>query len=154
MVCPRCNTENSEGARFCSGCGSPNLQSCSRCGVRLPAGARFCEACGTPAGAPAVRLEDKRSDPVATPVAAKDPQTPLPAADFRQATPQSGPETSPAEPFQAVSIMAPWQWGVAIAGGAVFLFSASTALVYTYLTNWMLRLDVSPRDLNHIARPR
>ena len=23
MLCPRCNTQNAEGARYCSGCGSP-----------------------------------------------------------------------------------------------------------------------------------
>ena len=58
-ACPACATENTPGARFCSGCGASLAATCPSCGVDLPSGARFCPACGTPiaAGGPADALK-------------------------------------------------------------------------------------------------
>jgi len=48
MKCPHCQTENSEKAKFCRGCGQP-LQTeviCDRCQHKNVIGSRFCEQCG------------------------------------------------------------------------------------------------------------
>jgi len=62
MKCPKCQTENESGARFCANCGSrlsaprpaaagrsqtPAQNSCPVCGQVNPAGSAFCETCGT-----------------------------------------------------------------------------------------------------------
>jgi class 3 adenylate cyclase/tetratricopeptide (TPR) repeat protein len=46
MVCPRCQTRNPEGARFCFNCGTALAQTCQYCGAALQPGARFCHNCG------------------------------------------------------------------------------------------------------------
>ena len=46
MLCPSCETENPEGARFCNQCGGPIHAGCPACGHENPAGARFCNGCG------------------------------------------------------------------------------------------------------------
>ena len=48
MKCPKCQTENPEGAEFCGGCGQA-LQAelvCPQCGHTNPQGFRFCNKCG------------------------------------------------------------------------------------------------------------
>jgi len=50
ILCPKCNFQNPQSAKFCSNCGSP-LQagvSCPKCGTLNPAGAKFCINCGSP----------------------------------------------------------------------------------------------------------
>jgi hypothetical protein len=50
VKCPHCQTENSEKAKFCRGCGQP-LQTeviCDRCQHKNVIGSRFCEQCGQP----------------------------------------------------------------------------------------------------------
>src|SRR5947208_8556584 len=110
MLCPKCNTQNSDAARYCNGCGMPLSQGCARCGASLPPGARFCEGCGTPAGTPgpAVGVVDKQSDPFAPARATESLTTQPPPLD-----PFTLPHTN-----DATTTLAPWQWGVAIAGGA------------------------------------
>ena len=46
MVCPACQAENREGARFCNECGSPLALRCPGCGATHRAGQRFCDECG------------------------------------------------------------------------------------------------------------
>jgi predicted ATPase/class 3 adenylate cyclase len=46
MDCPKCATQNPDGARFCFNCGSELALKCSNCGTDLPAEARFCFNCG------------------------------------------------------------------------------------------------------------
>jgi class 3 adenylate cyclase len=46
MKCPRCDTGNREGARFCRECGALFETSCSSCGARVQAGSKFCDTCG------------------------------------------------------------------------------------------------------------
>jgi len=62
MKCPKCQFENSEGAKFCLECGG-NLQlKCQGCGKLLPPTAKFCDECGndlttsSPTQAPPVEL--------------------------------------------------------------------------------------------------
>jgi tetratricopeptide (TPR) repeat protein len=64
MKCPKCQTENPEGATFCINCGARVAEdvspSCPACGTELPAGARFCFRCGQ-------RLVEPASQPTAPP---------------------------------------------------------------------------------------
>ncbi|MGB9714529.1 MAG: SPFH domain-containing protein [Candidatus Bathyarchaeales archaeon] len=51
VLCPKCNFQNPQTAKFCSNCGAP-LQAagitCPKCGTLNPAGTKFCGNCGTP----------------------------------------------------------------------------------------------------------
>jgi class 3 adenylate cyclase/tetratricopeptide (TPR) repeat protein len=45
-ICPRCNTENREGRRFCSECGLSFAAACPSCGFLNEGGEKFCGGCG------------------------------------------------------------------------------------------------------------
>lgn len=47
-VCPSCNTQLPENAKFCPGCGKPVAQKafCINCGNQVPSNAKFCPNCG------------------------------------------------------------------------------------------------------------
>ncbi len=52
VLCPKCNFQNPQTAKFCNNCGAP-LQAaggvnCPKCGTSNPAGAKFCTNCGNP----------------------------------------------------------------------------------------------------------
>ncbi len=52
VLCPKCNFQNPQTAKFCGNCGAP-LQAvggvnCPKCGTLNPAGAKFCSNCGNP----------------------------------------------------------------------------------------------------------
>ena len=51
VLCPKCNFQNPQTAKFCSNCGA-SLQAvgitCPKCGTSNPAGTKFCSNCGTP----------------------------------------------------------------------------------------------------------
>lgn len=66
MICSKCNSEISDGARFCTVCGTAfgtvsdvkpieapkepeRKYFCTKCGLELQFGAKFCTKCGTPA---------------------------------------------------------------------------------------------------------
>ena len=55
MKCPRCQTENREGAEFCRGCGQSLLAElvCPQCGQVNLEGSSFCDKCGHALGEPA-----------------------------------------------------------------------------------------------------
>jgi class 3 adenylate cyclase/predicted ATPase len=55
VICPECQADNKEGAKFCSECGTPLALRCPSCGTPHRPGQKFCDECGTPlaAGAPA-----------------------------------------------------------------------------------------------------
>jgi len=55
VQCPRCNTDNPEGAKFCGKCGSRLARVCPTCGAELPLDSqvRFCFECGTDVQPPA-----------------------------------------------------------------------------------------------------
>ena len=48
MRCPGCNTENPEGAGFCTQCATSLALRCPKCAFENPATAKFCAQCGTP----------------------------------------------------------------------------------------------------------
>src|SRR5579884_1278166 len=47
MVCPTCQAENKDGAKFCKSCGTPLAPRCPSCGAPHEAGQRFCDECGS-----------------------------------------------------------------------------------------------------------
>jgi len=46
MTCPRCQTENDAGARFCEDCGARLETACPSCGTAVTPGKKFCRSCG------------------------------------------------------------------------------------------------------------
>ncbi|MDP6107459.1 MAG: zinc ribbon domain-containing protein, partial [Candidatus Brocadiia bacterium] len=56
MICPWCNYENLERARFCGDCGRTLLfeQVCIACGTANPRDHSYCDSCGTPLDAEAI----------------------------------------------------------------------------------------------------
>ncbi len=48
MLCPTCQTEVSDSAKFCVECGAALTLRCAECGTEHPAGQRFCGECGSP----------------------------------------------------------------------------------------------------------
>ena len=46
MLCPRCQSENREGRRFCSRCAAPLSIVCASCGFSNDPGDEFCGGCG------------------------------------------------------------------------------------------------------------
>ena len=57
MKCPRCQSQNREGVRFCEQCGLRLELACPSCGAPVAPDAKFCGACGAALGAgPAERF--------------------------------------------------------------------------------------------------
>ncbi len=52
MKCPKCQTDNREGARFCDQCGAALALNCPSCDAELGQRARFCDQCGHDLGRP------------------------------------------------------------------------------------------------------
>ncbi len=64
MVCPACEAEVGEGAKFCTACGTALTPRCPSCGVQHAAGQNFCAECGTAlAAVPALAGEPADRDP-------------------------------------------------------------------------------------------
>ncbi len=61
MQCPECQSENREGAKFCSECGYKFEISCPKCGNLIKAKSKFCDECGCKLGYPSVAT-DKTAD--------------------------------------------------------------------------------------------
>jgi predicted amidophosphoribosyltransferase len=65
MKCPKCQSENREGVKFCEDCGARMELKCPSCGEFIPMGKRFCGECGNEirqskeAPAKELSLEDK-----------------------------------------------------------------------------------------------
>jgi membrane protease subunit (stomatin/prohibitin family) len=47
VVCPSCQAQVREGAKFCDSCGTKMQAQCANCQSELRPGARFCDSCGT-----------------------------------------------------------------------------------------------------------
>ena len=52
VECPRCQSGNRDGVRFCEECGSRLALICAGCGAEILPDKRFCGACGAAVGAP------------------------------------------------------------------------------------------------------
>lgn len=46
MICPECQFENRDGAKFCKECGSKLEIQCPSCGFQYQPGSKFCDECG------------------------------------------------------------------------------------------------------------
>src|SRR5882672_5986011 len=51
VLCPSCQHDNPEGARFCNACGAKLESTCPGCGHVNPPGSRYCNEGGTPLSA-------------------------------------------------------------------------------------------------------
>jgi class 3 adenylate cyclase/tetratricopeptide (TPR) repeat protein len=62
MRCSKCGSDNREGCKFCTTCGTPLVASCPQCGASVESSERFCGECGTALGdaAPAAAAADMR----------------------------------------------------------------------------------------------
>src|SRR5437588_2272842 len=50
MRCSRCGSDNREGRKFCTSCGTSLVASCPKCGAPIQPGERFCGECGAAIG--------------------------------------------------------------------------------------------------------
>jgi hypothetical protein len=48
MRCPRCDTENPAGMKFCGQCAAPLVSVCPTCRAANPPGHKFCGQCAAP----------------------------------------------------------------------------------------------------------
>jgi membrane protease subunit (stomatin/prohibitin family) len=46
ITCPKCNTPQAAGAKFCNNCGNALALFCAKCGNTLAPGSKFCSQCG------------------------------------------------------------------------------------------------------------
>ncbi|NCF67779.1 MAG: zinc-ribbon domain-containing protein [Chloroflexi bacterium] len=46
MICPNCQTQNRDDARFCTNCGHALFITCPNCAEESPPSAKFCFNCG------------------------------------------------------------------------------------------------------------
>jgi len=76
MRCPKCETDNREGRRFCGDCGAPLAQACPACGFSNEPGESFCGGCGISVASPA----GGRAASPAAPAAIVDEAPPIPVA--------------------------------------------------------------------------
>ena len=60
MRCAKCGSDNRQGRKFCTSCGTPLVASCPKCGASIQPDERFCGECGS-------ALDD--AAPVAAPAA-------------------------------------------------------------------------------------
>jgi class 3 adenylate cyclase len=63
MRCSKCGSENREGRKFCTNCGTPLLTACTKCGAAVEPDEKFCGECGIALGdaAPAA-ADDTQSE--------------------------------------------------------------------------------------------
>src|SRR6516162_3996682 len=58
MRCSKCGSENREGRKFCTKCGTPLLAACPKCGAAVEPDESFCGECGTALGVAAPAAVD------------------------------------------------------------------------------------------------
>ena len=46
MECPKCQSDNREGVKFCEKCGTAMELVCAKCGAKIPLDKQFCGECG------------------------------------------------------------------------------------------------------------
>jgi hypothetical protein len=75
MRCSKCGSDNREGRKFCTGCGTPLISACPKCGAPIEPGERFCGECGvalnrsaepaiaqSPPAGPSIRVTSEPTD--------------------------------------------------------------------------------------------
>ncbi|UCE54796.1 MAG: zinc ribbon domain-containing protein [Desulfobacterales bacterium] len=65
MKCPKCESDNREGMRFCEECGAKLELECPDCKAKIPLGKKFCGECGhdltKPVKAPLINYSEPQS---------------------------------------------------------------------------------------------
>jgi class 3 adenylate cyclase/tetratricopeptide (TPR) repeat protein len=56
MRCSKCGSDNREGRKFCTNCGTPLVATCPKCSAPVQPGEKFCGECGAGIGVPAPRV--------------------------------------------------------------------------------------------------
>jgi hypothetical protein len=51
MRCSKCGSDNREGRKFCTNCGTPLVATCPKCGAAIEPEEKFCGECGAAIGA-------------------------------------------------------------------------------------------------------
>jgi class 3 adenylate cyclase/tetratricopeptide (TPR) repeat protein len=65
MRCSKCGSDNRQGRKFCTACGTPLVASCPKCGVPIQPDERFCGECGVALGdVPTPAAQEARHIPV------------------------------------------------------------------------------------------
>jgi hypothetical protein len=66
MNCPKCESDNREGIKFCEECGAKLEFECPDCKAKIPLGKKFCGECShdltKPAKAPVTNYSEPQSD--------------------------------------------------------------------------------------------
>ena len=70
MQCPKCQTDNREGASFCERCGTSLINKCPKCGTVLRSTAIFCDNCGNALTSQTTPAQQVESTPSSTSVPA------------------------------------------------------------------------------------
>src|SRR5215470_326809 len=78
MTCPKCRTENRDGAKFCKHCAALMLAKCVNCGAAIQPESKFCDECGVPVASAA---SPARSISESTPLVRLLPEQPAAAAN-------------------------------------------------------------------------
>src|SRR5215467_4337363 len=50
MRCSKCGSDNRQGRKFCTNCGTALVAACPKCGAPIQPDERFCGECGTALG--------------------------------------------------------------------------------------------------------
>lgn len=56
MYCIHCDHENSDGSKFCNGCGKPLASICTECEFENQSGSKFCSQCGATLSGTSVKI--------------------------------------------------------------------------------------------------
>src|SRR5215469_10234613 len=51
MRCSKCGSDNRDGRKFCTNCGTPLVVTCPKCGAAIQPEEKFCGECGAAIGA-------------------------------------------------------------------------------------------------------
>lgn len=134
MLCARCNSENADGARFCNACGSPLAPSPSSAPDRAPGSAltpRAEKELDTLLPRGEFRQTAIQTDPASLPTeVAPQPKPDSISTEPRPLYVKHIPTSKPATvsiPTVGSSAQ-PWQWGLAIASAALFLYNSGIVM--------------------------
>ena len=134
IICPKCNRQLDDGAKFCDGCGEkiPQSVSCPSCGKQMSEGFAFCQYCGAkldamqpvPAAVAAVSVSEQVSNaapsssaPASMPVQTAMP-TPAPTPTLEQTAMPCAPMAQPAAVAPvAAAVKKPFPKKVVLFGG-------------------------------------
>lgn len=136
MICKICNTENLDGATFCSGCGArlDGRFECPSCGGTCAEDALFCPHCGA-------KLDQKETcKKCGTVFEGKFcPKCGTPVSSETPAPTEQSPKEQPAEPPKKPRN---WKKILFIVGGALAMASAVLALLFSLFIGFNVSMPI------------